>query len=81
MKADEIHVLSAPMFRNLEQVDNAGKTRGTRQCWRDIAEANRRDRIDLNVTFFHRITPARCNTRTLPYANAALDSAASYAIA
>lgn len=81
VKANEIDVHSAPMFRNLEQVDNACETRRTCQCRRDIAKANLRDRIDFNLAFFHLIAPTGCDTRTLPYANAALDYPASHSIA
>jgi hypothetical protein len=81
VKADEVDIFSFSVFRNFEEVDDAGESRRTRQCGRDIREANLCDRIDFDCAFFHSITSTQFDARMLPNANAAFDVAVAHAIA
>ena len=81
MKADEIDIVAAAMFRNFKEVDDTGEAGRASECGRDIVEADLRNRIDLDVTLFHAIPLTDFDTRVLPYANAAFDVAAAHALA
>src|SRR5207247_6985684 len=57
------------------------ETRRARQLWSDIREAERQDRIHLDLTLFHPVAVADPYVWTHPYANAASDFAAPNPVA
>ncbi len=61
------------MFRDLEQIDHAKEPRLSRQCRSDVRKTDRRDRIHLDLTFFHRVPDAYSDAGTLPDSDAAGD--------
>jgi hypothetical protein len=69
------------VLRDLEQIDDAEKTRGARQSGSDIGEADGLDRIHLDLTFFHAVTVAGLNVRTRPDTDAAGDFAGTDSVA
>ncbi len=81
MKSDQIDILAAAVFRNLEQVDQTVEAGLTRELRGDIRKPNGLNGIDFNLAFVHRITAAHPDARTHPDANAAGDVAAPHAVA
>ncbi len=81
MKANEINVFAAPMFRYLEEVWYAFETTGACKISSNIVERNRDDRIYFDLALFHSVSFADCYVRPMPYANAAGDRTRSDAIA
>jgi len=81
VKANEINVFAAPMFRYLEEVWYAFETTGACKISSNIVERNRDDRIYFDLALFHSVSFADCYVRPMPYANAAGDRTRSDAIA
>ena len=80
VKPNEINILAFTVLRDLEQIDHTQETRLSRQLWTDIRKTDRRDRIHLDLTFFHTVPGANLDVGTLPYSNAAGDGASSHAL-
>jgi hypothetical protein len=77
MKSDQVDVVSAAVFRRLEQVLHAAEAGLSCEVASDTHEPNRLDRIYDNVSLVHAVTTARLNVGPRPDANAARDPPAS----
>jgi hypothetical protein len=80
MKPDQVDILAAAMFRNLEEVDQTLEAGFTRELRGDIRKTNGLNGIDFDLAFVHRIAAANPDAWTYPDANAARDVAAPHAI-
>src|SRR5262249_13216504 len=80
VEADQIDVLALAVLSDLQQVDDTEESGGARQLGRDIGKTDRRDRIDLNLAFFHWVARAHFDMRTHPDPDAASDLRAADAI-
>src|SRR5579859_370929 len=69
------------MFRDLQQVQNAQKSRLPRQLRRNIWKPDRLNRIDFNLAFLHPVPPAHSHAGTHPYPHTASDLPATYSLA
>ena len=69
------------MLRDLEQIDDTQETRLARQLWSDIREADRLDRIYLDLTFFHTVPGTDFDVGTHPYSDTASDFSATDSLA
>jgi hypothetical protein len=74
MESDQVHVLPAAVFCDLQQILDALKARFTGQIVGDVCKVDRRNRVDDDVTVVHRVTTTDLDVRTCPDANAAPDS-------
>jgi len=81
VEPDQIDVLALAVLRDLEEVDHPLETRLPREVWRDVFEADRQDRIHLDLTLFHAVAVADLDVGTHPYADAARDFAAPNSLA
>ena len=81
MEPNQIDVLTFAVLCNLEQVDDAEESRFSSQLWRDIRKTDRRDRIHLNLTFFHAVTGADFDVGPRPDSDAASDFSAPNSVA
>ena len=81
MEPDQIDVLAVTVLRDLEEVDHTVETRFPRQLWRDVGEADRLDRIHLDLTLFHAVAGAHVDVGTRPYSDAARDVSAANSLA
>jgi hypothetical protein len=81
MELHEVHVLTWPVFRDLEQVHNAHEPGLASEFGRDVSKADRKDGIDLDLALLHSISVARDDVRTLPDPDAAGDVATTNAVA
>ena len=73
MEPDQIDILASAVLGDLQQIDDAQETRFSRQLPSDIRKPDRRDRIHLDFTFFHRIPATYPDMGTLPYSDTASD--------
>jgi hypothetical protein len=74
-------MLTPPVFRDFEQVQNAEESRLARQFRSNIRKSYRLNRIDLNLAFFHRVARADCDVGTRPDSYAASDFSAAHSLA
>src|SRR5215217_5027807 len=81
MEPDEVHVLATPVPGYREQIGDALEAGGTCELGSDVAEGDRLDRVDLDLSAFHPISLPRSDVRTSPHTNAAGDLAAPHSIA
>src|SRR4051812_17679713 len=79
--AGQIDLPAAAVLCRLEQILDAVEPRLPREVVGDVAQPNRRDRIDDHRPAVHRIAAADLDVRPRPDANAAPDPAAPYAVA
>jgi hypothetical protein len=77
----EINIFAFTVLRDFKQIEDTEETRLSRQQWSDIGETDRRNRLDLDLTFFHRVPATHFDMRTRPYSDAASDFSATNAIA
>src|SRR5689334_24928347 len=78
MEPNQVHLLTAAVFCDSQQISDGGKPRFTGQIVRDVGEGNLRNRIHDNVALVHRVTTTYLYTRALPDANAAFDDPEPY---
>src|SRR5712691_371658 len=78
---NQVDVVTATVFRCLEQVLHTAETRLAGQIIGDIPEANRHDRIHDNVPLVHAVTAAHLDVGPHPDADAAPDPPASNSFA
>src|SRR6266850_6957608 len=81
VEPNQIDILAFTVLRDLEQIDHTQETRLSRQFWSDIRKTDRRDRIHLDLTFFHTIPGANLHVGTRPYPDTASDFSASNSLA
>src|SRR5437773_5901377 len=78
---NQVDVVTAAVFRCLEQVLHTAETRLARQIIGDVREANRHDRIHDNLPVVHTVTTAHLDVGPHPDADAAPDPPASNSVA
>lgn len=78
MEADEVDFFAAAVFGNLEQIEDAEKSRGAGKLGRDVGEADGFDGLDFDVAFFHRVASPYFDAWRFPDADAQGDVAAAY---
>src|SRR6185437_13357713 len=71
---NQIDLVATAVLGHLEQVEDSQKTRCPRQFRCDVREANRLDRVHLDLAFVHPVTAAQSNVRPRPDSNPALIS-------
>jgi len=81
VEPNQIDVFTFTVLRNLEQIDKTQETRLACQLRSDIRKTNRRDRIHLDLTFFHAVPDAHFDMGTRPYSDAASDFSATNSLA
>ena len=81
MEAHQIDILAFAMPGNLEQIEDAEKSRRARLLWSDVRKPDRFNRIHLNLPFFHAIPAAHADARAHPNAHRAGDLSASNPVA
>jgi hypothetical protein len=69
------------MFRDLQQVQNAKKSRLARQLRSNIGKPDRFNRIDFNLAFLHTVSRAYSDPGTHPDSHTASDFSAPYPLA
>jgi hypothetical protein len=77
MEPNQINICALTMFGDFQQIDDAEETRFTCQLRSDIRKTDWRDRIHLDLTFFHTVTLAYCDTGARPDANTTGDFSAA----
>ena len=77
VEANQVDVLTPPVFRDLEEVDDSLEARGTRDGRSDVGIGDREDRVHLDLAFVHPVSPADRHVGTHPDADAAGDLAAA----
>ncbi|HEV8246485.1 MAG TPA: hypothetical protein VGP93_11985 [Polyangiaceae bacterium] len=78
MESDEIHVLAFAVLRRLQQIDYALEARLSREGWSDIGETHGQDRVHLDLTFLHAVTPTHFDVGAHPDSDAASDLAPTH---
>jgi hypothetical protein len=73
MEANQVHLVSAPVFCDLQQIIHALKPRFSGQTLCDVGDGNRRNRIHDYVALIHLVTTTDFYMRTLPDTNTAFD--------
>jgi hypothetical protein len=81
VESDQINILTATVFRDFEQVQNAKESRLARQFRSNIWKPYRLNRIDLNLAFLHTVPHAYSNVGTRPDSHAASDFSATNSLA
>ena len=81
MEPNQIHVLAAAVSRDAQQVIDALEPRFMGEIVGDVADGNRRNRIDDDVAVVHGVATTDLHMRTRPDANGASDSPAPDALA
>ena len=81
MEANEVDILASAVLRDLEQIEDAQKSRCLCQGGSDIWETDRLDGIHHNHAIVHRITAAYLHVRTRPYPDTACDFSAANPVA
>lgn len=74
-------MVTAPVFRDLEQILHTVEARFARQIVSDIREPNRHDRIHDNLPLVHPVTTARLDVGPHPNADSTFDPPASNSFA
>ena len=74
MKPNQVHVVAAAVFCDLQQIIHALEPRFTGQIGRDVVNGNRGDRIHDDVPFVHTIVTTHFYVGPRPDANAGSDS-------
>lgn len=80
MEPNQIDILASTVLGDLEQINHAQKSRLARQCWSNIRETDRRDRIHFDLPFFHRVPGAHFDVETHPYSDTAGDFSPAYSL-
>ena len=81
MEPNQIDIFAFTMLSDLEQIDDTKETRLARQLWSDIRKTDWRDRIHLDLAFFHAIPGAHFDVGTHPYSDTASDFSAANSFA
>ena len=81
MEPNQVDVIAAPVFGDLQQILHALEARFTGQIVGDIGDADRRYRIHNDVAFVHLVTITHLDMGPRPDANAASDSSAPDSLA
>jgi hypothetical protein len=69
-------MVTLPVLRHLQQINQAKEARLSRQLWSNIRETDRLNRIDLDLNLFHSIPRAHFDTRPRPDSHTARNLAA-----
>jgi hypothetical protein len=69
------------VLRNLKQIEDTQEAGLPSQGRSDIRKSNRRDRIHLDLSFFHRVPSPHFDVRTGPNSDAAGDFSATNSVA
>ena len=78
MESNQIDVVAATVFRDLEELDHILETRTSRQVWGDLGQTDRPNRIHFDLTLIHAVAPASLDVGTCPYSDTASDGASSH---
>ena len=78
VEADEVGFFAAAVFGNLEQIEDAEKSRGAGKLGRNVGEADGFDGLYFDMAFFHRVAPPYFDAWRFPDADAQGDVAAAY---
>src|SRR5207247_8675524 len=70
VKPNQVDILAAAVFCDLQEIVNAFEPRFTRQIVSDVANGYRIDRIDDDVALVHGVAAAHFDVRTRPDADA-----------
>jgi len=81
VEPNQIDIFAFTMLSDLEQIDDTKETRLARQLWSDIRKTDWRDRIHLDLAFFHAIPGAHFDVGTHPYSDTASDFSAANSFA
>ena len=81
MEPNQVHVVTAAVFRSLEQVVDAREARLTRQIMSDVFETHRHDRVHHDLPVVHAVVTALLDVGPRPDANAAPDPSPSNSLA
>jgi hypothetical protein len=76
MKPNQVDVLTRAMSGGPQQVRGIGEAGLARQSVGDIRPLDRLDRVDDDVSVFHRVSAADLDVKPLPDADAAADPSA-----
>src|SRR6185295_16243968 len=78
VESDQIDVLAAAVFRDLEELDDVFEARASREVWSDLGQTDRPNRIHFDLALIHAVPPANLDVGTGPDSNAAGDGAPSH---
>jgi hypothetical protein len=81
VKANQVHLIAAAMFRRLEQILHALESRFARQIVGDVVDVHRLDRVDDDVAVVHLVAAADFHLLAGPDPDGAADPAAPDAFA
>ena len=73
MEANQVHLVAASVFCDLQQIIHAVESRFASKILGGVGKSNRRDRIHDYVALIHPVMSAYFYTRTLPDTNTASD--------
>ncbi len=82
VEANQVNILSFPVLRNLEKIQNAQKTRRLGQRGSDIRETDRLYRIDFNLPLIvHSVAAPHFDVGTQPDPNTAGNFSTAHTLA
>ena len=81
MEADEVDVVSAAVFCDFQEIEDAQKSGRAGEFGGDVGETDGLDRVDLDFAFFHAVTVPNSDARGLPDADTACDVAGADTVA
>ena len=70
MEADEVDLVTAAVFGDFEQIEDAEKSGGAGKLRRNVGQADGIDGLDFDVAFFHRVTSSDFDAWNFPNADA-----------
>lgn len=77
VEANEVDVLAAAVFCDLEQIENSKESRFTSDLWRNVWKPDRFDGVDFDGALAHAVSLTNQNMRTSPKTNATGDFSAT----
>jgi hypothetical protein len=80
VESDQIDVVAAAVFRDLEELHHVVEARTSRQVQGDLGQTDNPNRIHFDLTLVHAVAPANRDVGTRPYSNAASDGASSHSL-
>lgn len=81
MEPDQIDILSFTVLGNFKQIEHTQEAGLSRQLRRDIGKPDLRDRVYLDLPFFHPVPATHFDVGMRPYSNAASDFSPTNSIA
>src|SRR5580658_7022811 len=66
VESNQVNIVASTVLRHLQEIQDAKKPRLARELGRDVREPDRLDRIHLDRTLSHRVSPAYFDVGTRP---------------